>query len=107
MYRTFTVSSSCVMAPPLCRRKSVERSAGGGHRHPGDGGAHEVYEVVAVEGLAHGIAGVSEAGLEALVGAPAALDVGVVGGEQRHLGAGLLHDPADVLCGVRREIGRA
>src|SRR3546814_17174520 len=83
MYRTFTVSSSCVMAPPLCRRKSVERSAGGGHRHPGDGGAHEVYEVVAVEGLAHGLAGASAAGLKALVGAAAALAVGVVGGEQR------------------------
>ena len=67
-----------------------------------DRGAHEVDEVVAVEGLAHRVGRVAEAGLEALDRPAAALDVRVVGGEQRHLGAGLLDDPAHVLGGVRR-----
>src|SRR5689334_7909183 len=63
-------------------RESVNSRGRGdaGHRR-----AHQVDEVVAVEGLADGVAGVAEAGFESLDRSPAALDVGEVRREERHL----------------------
>jgi hypothetical protein len=69
----------------------------------GDGGAHQVDEVVGVEPLADVVGPVAEALLEALDRAAATLDVRVVGVEQAAPRAGLVDDPADVLGGVRRD----
>ena len=86
-----------------CRNVGWRRDGGSGH--DGDdiqGAAHQVDEVVVVEGVASGHVGVGERRLESLDRAAAAFDVRVVRGEQAHLGAGLLDDPPDVLGRVRR-----
>ena len=73
----------------------------GGHAKLGERVPHQVDEVVGDRRLAHHLDPVvgdrGQRCLEALDRLASAFDVGVVGGEQAHLGTRLLDDPADVL----------
>src|SRR5439155_7727192 len=65
--------------------------------------AHQVHEVVAVEAVLRPLPQPLDTLLEAPERVPPALDVRVVGGEQAHLLARLLDDPADGLVRVGRD----
>src|SRR5207247_7073220 len=65
--------------------------------------AHQVHEVVAVEAVLRPLPQPLDTLLEAPERVPPALDVRVVGGEEAHLLARLLDDPADGLVRVGRD----
>src|SRR6056297_2196762 len=82
---------------------SINLPPGGRSDEGGDGGAHQVDEVVGIEAPADLLAAIAEALLEAFERSPTAFDVRVVGVEQQHVGTDLIGDPADVFGGVGRD----
>src|SRR4051812_12417675 len=104
-----TASADHSADPPSCptRTGGISRSRRPSYAasslHKGEGGAHQVDEVVAVETLLEILGHALEAALEAADWVPATLHMRIVGREQAHLRTRLLDDPPGIFGRIGRD----